>query len=108
MPRKEPRIPDDFAFDFVADWRPLVSADVLRTLPEGWTLHGVVRKNGSTYALAWGRGVTAACDRLGRLTTLTAIERSRIGLAVEFQQQPGWESAPKPPPAEGGFPFVRE
>ena len=88
MPRKEPRIPADFAFDFLADWHPLASADVLPILPPGWTLHGTVTKVGSTYALAWGHGMTAACDARGRLVTLTAIERSRTGLAVEFRQQP--------------------
>lgn len=107
MPRKEPLTPADFAFDFLADWRPLVPAHVVGTLPWGWALYGTVTKNGSTYALAWGRGMTAACDRHGRLAMLTAIERSRIDLAVEFQQQAGWEGVPKLPPAGNGFPFVR-
>jgi hypothetical protein len=107
MPRKEPQPPDDFAFDFVADWRPLVPAEVLDVLPDAWTLHGTVTKNGSTHALAWGHGMTAACDARGRLVTLTAIERSRISLAVEFRQQSGWESVPKSPPPADGFPFVR-
>ena len=107
MPRKEPRTPADFAFDFLADWRPLVRIDVLRTLPDGWTLHGTVTKNGATQSLVWGRGMTASCDAHGKLTTLTAGERSRISLAVEFQQRPGWESVPASPPHDGGFPFLR-
>ena len=107
MPRKEPRLPDDFAFDFVAEWQPLAPVNALRILPDGWTLHGTVTKNGSTYALAWGHGMTAACDGGGHLVALTAIERSRIGLAVEFRQQLGWDSVPKAPRAAGGFPFVR-
>ena len=107
MPRKEPRIPDDFAFDFVADWRSLVPADAVLMLPEGWTLHGNVTKNGATTALAWGHGMTAACDGSGRLAALTAIERSRIGLAIEFRQQPGWEDVPKTRPPVSGYPFVR-
>jgi hypothetical protein len=107
MPRKEPRTPDDFAFDFLADWRSLVPADVLRSLPDGWTLHGTITKNGSTYALAWRHGVTAARDGRGRLVSLTAGERSRISLAVEFRQQAGWESVPRMPPPVSGYPFVR-
>jgi hypothetical protein len=107
MPRKEPRTPDDFTFDFLADWHSLAPADVLRMLPDGWTLRGTITKNGSTYPLAWGHGMTAACDTRGRLVTLTAIERSRIGLAVEFRQQAGWESVPKAPPPADGFPFVK-
>ncbi len=107
MPRKEPRAPADFAFDFLADWRPLVSAEVLRALPDGWTLHGTVTKGGSTGALAWGHGMTATCDERGALVTLTATERSRIGLAVELRQQPGWESVPKTPLPASGYPFVR-
>lgn len=107
MPSKEPRIPADFAFDFLADWRPLGTADVPRTLPDGWTLHGTVTKSGTTYALAWGRGMTAACDGHGRLTMLSASERSRINLAVEFREQSGWDSVPPLPPSDGGFPFLR-
>ena len=107
MPRKEPCTPADFAFDFLADWRSLVPADVLRALADGWTLHGTVTKNGSTYALAWGYGMTAACDGRGVLVTLATMERSRIGLAVEFRQQPGWEGVPKTPPPRSGYPFVR-
>jgi hypothetical protein len=107
MPRKEPRTPVDFAFDFLADWHPLAPADVLRVLPAGWTLHGTITKNGSTYALAWRHGMTAACDGRGRLVSLTAGERSRISLAVEFRQQPGWERVPKAPPPASGYPFVR-
>ncbi|MEO7050827.1 MAG: hypothetical protein ABI128_04105 [Rhodanobacter sp.] len=106
MPRKEPRTPADFAFDFLADWRPLVQVDVLRPLPDGWSLHGSVTKNGSTYALAWGFGMTAGCNAHGRLVTLTAMERSRISLAVEFRQQPGWEGVPKTPRPVSGYPFV--
>ena len=107
MPRKEPRTPADFAFDFLADWRPLVPDEVMRALPHGWTLHGTVTKNGSTYALAWGHGMTGACNDHGKLATLGTIERSRIGLAVEFHQQPGWEDVPKPPLPASGYPFVR-
>ena len=107
MPRKEPRTPADFAFDFQAEWRPLVPADVPCALPDGWTLHETVTKGGSTYALAWGRGMTAAYDGHGALIALTAIERSRIGLAVEFLQQPGWEGVPKTPPPVSGYPFLR-
>lgn len=107
MPRKEPRTPSDFAFDLLADWRPLVPTDVARKLPEGWTMHGTVTKNGSTYALAWRHGMTAVCDGHGLLVALTAIERSRIGLAVEFRQQSGWDKVPESPPAIGGFPFAR-
>ena len=107
MPRKEPRTPDDFAFDFVADWRSLAPPDVLRMLPRGWTLHGTVTKNGSTRALAWGWGMTAECSAGGRLVALTAMERSRISLAVEFRQQPGWEGVPRTPPPANGYPLGR-
>ena len=107
MPRKEPRTPADFAFDFLADWRALVPADVSRSLPRGWTLRGTITKGGSTYALAWGHGMNAACNVHGALVTLSAMERSRIGLAVEFRQQPGWENVPKTPPPVSGYPFVR-
>ena len=107
MPRKEPCMPDDFAFDFVADWHTLAPADVLRVLPDGWTLHGTVTKSGAAYALAWGHGMTATCDGRGALVSLTAVERSRIALAVEFRQQPGWESVPRVPPPVSGYPFVR-
>jgi hypothetical protein len=107
MPRKEPRTPADFVFNFLADWRSVVLADVLDALPNGWTLHGTVTKNGSTYALAWGPGMNAMFDGRGALVTLSAMERSRIGLAVEFRQQPGWELAPKTPPPVSGYPFVR-
>lgn len=107
MPRKEPRAPADFAFDFVADWRARAPADVLRMLPPGWTLHGTVTRNGSTNALAWGHGMTATCDASGVLVTLTAIERSRIDLAVEFRQQAGWQDVPRTPPPASGYPFAR-
>ncbi|MEO9228134.1 MAG: hypothetical protein ABI216_04135 [Devosia sp.] len=107
MPRKEPRTPADFAFDFQAEWRPLVPADVPRALPDGWTLHGTVTKGGSTYALAWGHGMIAVCNGRGALVTLTAMERSRIGLAVEFRQQPGWEDLPKTSASVNGYPFGR-
>ena len=51
--------------------------------------------------------MTAACNGRGALVTLTATERSRIGVAVEFRQQPGWEGVPKTPPPVCGYPFVR-
>ena len=50
--------------------------------------------------------MTAAFNRHGRLVALPGVERTRISMAVEFRQQPGWERAPKPP-ADGGYPFVR-
>ncbi len=107
MPRKEPCTPDDFAFDLLADWRAFAPDAAASTLAVGWALHGTVTKGGRTYALAWGHGITAECDRSGRLVTLTAMERSRISLAVEFRQQPGWQDVPKRPPPADGYPFVR-
>jgi hypothetical protein len=74
MPRKEPQPPDDFAFDFVADWRPLVPAEVLDVLPDAWTLHGTVTKNGSTHALAWGYGMTAALQEVPLLNMQLLFE----------------------------------
>lgn len=76
-------------------------------LRDQWTMHGAVTKNGKIYALAWRGGMTGACDSHGRVATLTAIERSRISLAVEFHEQPGWESVPKPPLPASGFPFAQ-
>lgn len=101
MPRKEPRTPADFDFDFLADWRPLVTHDPV--LPPGWTLHGTVTKNGTTCALAWGHGMTGAYNAQGQLVRLTALERSRISLAVQFQQQEGWETVPRCEPLRGSF-----
>ena len=105
-PRQEPRIPDDFAFNFVADWPPLLNAHALPMLADGWTLRGTVTKNRSTHP--WGHGMIAACGVGGRLVALTATaERSRIGFAVEFRQQRGWESMPKPrTPAGATRPMV--
>lgn len=61
----------------------------------GWTLRGIVRKHGKTYALAWQNGMTSACNERGDLLSLTALERSRVTNAVLFDKAPGGETVPK-------------
>lgn len=95
MPRREPKPAPDFAVDFLADWRTVVHADNPPAIAQGWTLHGTVRKHGKTYALAWQNGMTATCDERGNVGSLTALERSHVTAAVEFDKAPGWESVPR-------------
>lgn len=93
MPRHEPKPAPDLAFDFLADWRPFARQ------PDGvdrdWVLHGTIRKRGVTYGLAWRRGMIATCNTSGMIAGLTTLERCAISLAVEFKEQPGWETVPK-------------
>lgn len=108
MPRREPKPAPDFAVDFLADWRTVVQFENPRALAEGWTLHGTVRKHGHIYALAWREGMTGACDERGNVTDLTALERSRVTSAFEFDKVPGWESVPKSRRLPGPFMFTWE
>jgi len=103
MPRRERKPAPDFAFDFLADWQDVVKVDNPPAVAEGWMLHGTVRVLGRVYALAWRRGAVDACNQFGRIGGLTAIERSRIGLAVEFKTAPGWDMVPKGPLPPGPF-----
>ncbi|MCP1372629.1 hypothetical protein [Dyella lutea] len=106
MPRREPKPAPDFAVDFLADWRTVVHVDNPPAVAQGWTLHGTVRKHGKTYALAWRRGMTSACNERGDLLSLTALERSHVSLAVEFKSAPGWETVPKYERPPGPFMFT--
>jgi hypothetical protein len=54
-----------------------------------------VTKHGKTYGLAYKDGMYAACTLQGLILSLSAIERSRISIAVEFKQVAGLENAPK-------------
>jgi len=95
MPRRQPRPPKDFAFDFIADWRPYAAILPGSPSADGWQLCGTVTKDGRTYGLATYAGRFAACTPHGLIFELTALENSRVALAVEFRRQPGWESVPK-------------
>jgi len=95
MPRRERRPPKDFAFDFTADWRPYAAIPPGSPACEGWELCGTVIRDGSTYGLAAFAGRFAACTPQGLIFELSAVERSRVALAVEFQAQPGWDTVPK-------------
>jgi hypothetical protein len=103
MARRERKSAPDFAFDLLADWREVVTVDNPPAVAEGWILHGTVRVRGVAYALAWRGGTVDACTWWGAIQALTAIERSRISLAVEFKSAPGWETVPKNAPPPGPF-----
>lgn len=94
MPRRQASPPKDFAFDFTADWSPYASIVPGSDSAYGWTLHGTVTRHGHTYSMAYKDGMYAACTLCGSIQSLSAIERSRISIAVEFKQVPGLENAP--------------
>ena len=95
MPRRQAPPPKDFAFDFTADWSPYADIPSGSPAAEGWTLCGTVTKRGETHGLAIKGGLFAACNRNGLIFPLTAIETSRVSLAVRFKDQPGWDRVPK-------------
>jgi hypothetical protein len=95
MPRRQPPPAKDFAFDFTADWRPYAAIPPGSPASHGWTLCGTVTKRGRTSGLAYYAGRFAECTGEGLIFEFTALEQSRVSLAVTFKQQPGWETVPR-------------